>query len=394
MKVEFYGHVRQYKNIQKEIDANIQEVLLSGNYVQGPMLKRFEAELATYHGTLYAVGVGNGTDAIWLALMALGIGPGDEVITNANTFFATAEAIWIAGATAVLVDCCPKTKCICADKIEAAITPRTRAIIPVHLYGQCADMIAIKKIADKNKLKLIEDNAQAIGAAGPGFRIGQLSDVATTSFIIQKNLGTFGDSGALVTNNSEIDAAVRRLRNHGSTARNVHSFGFNSRLDDLHAGILSAKLKHIDEYNDQRRKWADRYTAGLKGSTTFDLPVALPGYRHVFHLYVIETKKPELRDKLVDFLVANGVDAKTHYSIAIHKQAGYPWGKNARVVGPLTNAESNSACCVSLPMFPELTAEEVDYVIAKVKEWDKANAAGGSAQPGAAQCGPTCACCQ
>ncbi len=394
MKVEFYGHVRQYKNIQKEIDANIQEVLLSGNYVQGPMLKRFEAELATYHGTKYAVGLANGTDAIWLALMAMNIGPGDEVITNANTFFATAEAIWIAGATAVLVDCCPKTKCICPDKIEAAITPKTKAIIPVHLYGQCADMVAIKKIADKHKLKLIEDNAQAIGAAGPGFKIGQLSDVATTSFIIQKNLGTFGDSGGLVTNNAEIDAAVRRLRNHGSTARNVHSFGFNSRLDDLHAGILSAKLKHIDEYNDQRRKWADRYTAGLKGSTTFDLPVALPGYRHVFHLYVIETKKAEQRDKLVDFLVANGVDAKTHYSIAIHKQAGYPWGKNARVVGPVTNAEANAACCVSLPMFPELTTEEVDYVIAKVKEWDKANAAAGTAQLGAAQCGPTCACCK
>ena len=394
MKVEFYGHVRQYKNIQKEIDANIQEVLLSGNYVQGPMLKRFEAEFAKYSGTKYAVGLGNGTDAIWLALMALGIGPGDEVITNANTFFATAEAIWIAGATAVLVDCCPKTKCICPDKIEAAITPKTKAIIPVHLYGQCADMVAIKKIADKHKLKLIEDNAQAIGAAGPGFKIGELSDVATTSFIIQKNLGTFGDSGALVTNNAEIDAAVRRLRNHGSTARNVHSFGFNSRLDDLHAGILSAKLKHIDEYNDQRRKWADRYTAGLKGATTFDLPVALPGYRHVFHLYVIETKKPELRDKLVDFLVANGVDAKTHYSIAIHKQAGYPWGKNARLVGPLTNAEANAACCVSLPMFPELTAEEVDYVIAKVMEWDKANAAAGSSSLGAAQCGPTCACCK
>ncbi len=394
MKVEFYGHVRQYKNIQKEIDANIQEVLLSGNYVQGPMLKRFEAELATYHGTKYAVGLANGTDAIWLALMAMNIGPGDEVITNANTFFATAEAIWIAGATAVLVDCCPKTKCICPDKIEAAITPKTKAIIPVHLYGQCADMIAIKKIADKHKLKLIEDNAQAIGAAGPGFKIGQLSDVATTSFIIQKNLGTFGDSGGLVTNNAEIDAAVRRLRNHGSTARNVHSFGFNSRLDDLHAGILSAKLKHIDEYNNQRRTWADRYTAGLKGSTTFDLPVALPGYRHVFHLYVIETKKAEQRDKLVDFLVANGVDAKTHYSIAIHKQAGYPWGKNARVVGPVTNAEANAACCVSLPMFPELTTEEVDYVIAKVKEWDKANAAAGSPQLGAAQCGPTCACCK
>src|SRR5439155_1462288 len=302
MKVEFYGHVRQYRNIQKEIDASLQQVLLSGQYVLGPVLKGFEEELESYHGMKYAVGVGNGTDAIWLTFMALGISPGDEVITQPNTFFATAEAIWIAGATAVLVDCDPKTKCIDPAKIEAAITPKTKAIIPVHLYGQCADMTAIKKIADKHNLRLIEDNAQAIGASGAGFKIGQLSNVATTSFIIQKNLGTFGDSGALVTNDEKIDATVRKLRNHGSNARNVHSFGFNSRLDDIHAGILSAKLKHIDEYNDQRRKWAVRYTAGLKGATNFTLPTELAGYRHVFHLYVIETKKPEARDVLVKFL--------------------------------------------------------------------------------------------
>src|ERR1041385_2544601 len=183
MKVEFYGHVRQYKNIQKEIDANMQEVLLSGNYVQGPMLKRFEAELAAFHGTKFAVGLGNGTDAIWLALMALGIGPGDEGTTHANTSFATAEAIWIAGATAVFVDCDPKTKCIDPSKIEAAITPKTKAIIPVHLYGQCADMPAIKKIADKHKLRVIEDNDQAIDGAGDTFKIGELSEPTPTSFI-------------------------------------------------------------------------------------------------------------------------------------------------------------------------------------------------------------------
>jgi len=374
MKVEFYGHVRQYKNIRKEIDAYMQEVLLSGNYVQGPMLKRFEGEFAKYSGTKFAVGLGNGTDAIWLALMALGIGPGDEVITHANTFFATAEAIWIAGATAVLVDCDPKTKCIDPKKIEAAITRKTKAIVPVHLYGQCADMLAIKKIADKHKLRIIEDNAQGIGAAGKGFQIAELSDATTTSFIIQKNLGTFGDGGALVTNNADIDATVRRLRNHGSTARNVHSYGFNSRLDDLHAGVLSAKLKHIDAWNDNRRKWSARYTKGFAGAKNFTLPTELPGYRHVFHLYVIETKKPEQRDRLVDFLVKNNIDAKTHYSIAIHQQADYPWGKGARIAGSLANAERNAATCVSLPMFPELTAEEVDYVIAKVKEWDKAQA--------------------
>jgi len=372
MKVEFYGHVRQYHNIKSEIDANIKEVLESGQYVMGPMLKRFEGELAAYHGNKYAIGVANGTDAIWLALMALGIGKGDEVITHPNTFFATAEAIWIAGATAVFVDCDPITKCIDPTKIEAAITPKTKAIIPVHLYGQCADMKAIRKIADKHKLYVIEDNAQAIGSRGNGFKVAELSDATSTSFIIQKNLGTFGDSGALVTNNEKIDAVVRKLRNHGSTQRNVHSYGFNSRLDDLHAGILSAKLKHIDAWNDLRRKWSARYTAGLKGAKNFKLPTELSGYHHVFHLYIIETNKPEQRDALVKFLSDNGVDAKTHYSIAIHQQAGYPWGKDARVAGSVSHAEHNAATCVSLPMFPELTEQEVDYVVAKTLEWDKA----------------------
>ena len=370
MQVGFYGHVRQYKNIQAEIDANIKRVIESGEYVQGPMLKQFEQELAAFHKTSHAIGVGNGTDAIWLALMAMGIGPGDEVITHANTFFATAEAIWIAGATAVLVDCDSQTKCIDRAKIEAAITPKTKAIIPVHLYGQCADMPAIKKIADKHKLRVIEDNAQAIDAAGDGFRIGELSDATSISFIIQKNLGTFGDGGALVTNAADIDATVRKLRNHGSNKRNVHSFGFNSRLDDIHAGILSAKLKHIHKWNDDRIQWAERYTAGLRKTANIDLPHVRPGYRHVFHLYVIETKNRSHRDQLLDFLVKNGIDAKTHYSIAIHQQEGYPWGKQARIVGPVPNAEKNAASCVSLPMYPELTANEVDYVVGKVLEWD------------------------
>ncbi len=374
MKVEFYGHVRQYHNIKSEIDANIQTVLESGQYVMGPMLKRFEAELAAYHGTKYAVGVGNGTDAIWLALMALGIGPGHEVITHPNTFFATAEAIWIAGATAVFVDCDSKTRCIDPARIQAAITRKTKAIIPVHLYGQCADMKAIRKIADKHKLYVIEDNAQAIGASGDGFKIAELSDATSTSFIIQKNLGTFGDGGALVTNNEHIDATVRKLRNHGSNARNVHSFGFNSRLDDLHAGILSAKLQHIDEYNGQRRKWAARYTAGLQGAKNFSLPQERPGYRHIYHLYIIETKKPKQRDAFLKFLNDNGIDAKTHYSIAIHQQPGYPWGRKGRIAGAIPRAERNAATCISLPIYPELTEEEADYVVSKCLEWDKAQA--------------------
>jgi dTDP-4-amino-4,6-dideoxygalactose transaminase len=371
MNVGFYGHVRQYHNIQAEIDANIKEVLESGQYVMGPMLARFEKELAAFHGAKYAVGVANGTDAIWLSLMALGIGPGDECITTTNTFFATAEAIWVAGGTVVFVDSDPRTGCIDPTKIEAAITPRTKAIVPVHLYGQCADMPAIRAVADKHKLLVVEDNAQAIAAAGKGFRIGELSDAVCTSFIIQKNLGCFGDGGAVVTNNAEVDRIVRKLRNHGSDKRSCHSMGYNSRLDDLQAGVLSAKLKHIDAWSDQRRQWAARYSKGLAGAKNFTLPYETPGYRHVYHLYVIETKQAAQRDALLGFLNQNGVDAKCHYPIAIHQQEGYPWGKQARIVGPVANSERNAACCVSLPMFPELRAEEVDYVVAKTLEWDR-----------------------
>jgi dTDP-4-amino-4,6-dideoxygalactose transaminase len=371
MKVGFYGHVRQYRSIKAEIDWKMAEVLESGQYVMGPMLEKFERELAEYHGMKHAVGVNSGTDALWLAFMALGIGPGDECITTSNTFFATAEAIWIAGATAVFVDSEPKTNNIDPAKIEAAITPKTKALVPVHLYGQCADMKAIRKIASRHKLPVIEDNAQAIGAYGDGFKVGELSEGVCTSFIIQKNLGTFGDGGALVTNNADVDRTVRRLRNHGSLKRSVHSYGFNSRLDDLHAGILSAKLKHIDAWNELRRKWSARLTAGLAGAKSIILPYETPGYRHVFHLYVIETREPKQRDPLLDYLLKQGVDAKCHYPIAIHQQEGYPWGKDARIVGPLTNTERNAACCISLPMYPELTEEEVEYMIAKVLEWEK-----------------------
>jgi len=369
MKVGFYGHVRQYHNLKAEIDAAILEVLESGQYVQGPTLKRFEGELAAYAGAKYAVGVGNGTDALWLTFMALGLGQGDELITHANTFFATAEAMWIAGCTAVLVDCDPLTKCIDPEAVRKAITKRTRAIVPVHLYGQCAPMREIRQIADEYGLFVVEDNAQAIDAHGDDFRIGELSDAVCTSFIIQKNLGTFGDGGAIWTNHQYINDKVRKLRNHGSIKRDVHSFGFNSRLDDLHAGVLSAKLKHIKEWSDRRIEIAARYAAGLKDCDFLDLPVVRPGYRHVFHLYEVETKNPADRNKVLDYLVRNDIDAKTHYSIAIHQQEGFPWGKEARIAGPLPHAEKSAASCISLPMYPELTEDEIDYVIETVCAW-------------------------
>jgi UDP-2-acetamido-2-deoxy-ribo-hexuluronate aminotransferase len=371
MKVPFYGHQRQYLSIKPEIDANLHEVLMSGQYILGPMLEKFEAELAAYAGTRYAVGVGNGTDALWLTFMALGLGAGDELITNANTFFATASAMWIAGCTAVLVDCDSQTRCIDPDAIRKAITRRTKAIVPVHLYGQCAPMDEIRQIADEHGLFVVEDNAQAIDARGDTFRTGELSDAVCYSFIVNKNLGTYGDGGAVCTNHQYLRDKIRTLRNHGSNQRNVHSFGFNSRLDDLHAGILRAKLKHISEWSDCRIAAARKYAEGLRDCEFIDLPYTRPGYRHVFHLYEIETKRPADRDRLLDHLLSRGVEAKTHYSIAIHQQGGFPWGKPARLAGPLSNAEKNAASCVSLPMFPELTGEEIQYTIQSLREWPR-----------------------
>jgi dTDP-4-amino-4,6-dideoxygalactose transaminase len=220
-------------------------------------------------------------------------------------------------------------------------------------------------------LLVIEDNAQGIGARGNGFRIGELSDAMCTSFIIQKNLGCFGDGGAVVTNREDVDRTIRRLRNHGSEKRSCHSAGYNSRLDDIHAAVLSAKLKHIDDWNALRRKWSARYSACLKDASSFTLPYEMPDFYHVYHLYVIEMKKPEHRDPLLNFLNENGIDAKCHYPIAIHQQEGYPWGKEARIAGPIPNSERNAATCISLPMFPELTEQEVDFVVGKVLEWDR-----------------------
>ena len=370
VKVGFYGHVRQYHNLKSEIDAAIHEVLESGSYVMGPKLKQFEQDLAAYCHTKEAVGLNSGTDALWLVFMALGIGPGDEVITTSNTFFATAEAIWIAGATAVLVDCEPKTCNIDVNLIEAAITPKTKAIVPVHLYGQPAEMRAVAEIAKKHKLFVIEDNAQALGARGPDFTLGELSDAMCTSFIIQKNLGCFGDGGAVVTNRADVAAGVRKLRNHGSVKRSVHSMGYNSRLDDLHAAVLSVKLKQFDKWNDQRRGFAKQYDEGLKG-TSLKLPHALSSYRHIYHLYVVET---EGRDSLQEYLKQRDITALTHYPIAIHQQEGFPWGKGARIVGSLKHSEVSAARVLSLPMFPELTSEEVQAVIDHTVAWDKAQA--------------------
>jgi dTDP-4-amino-4,6-dideoxygalactose transaminase len=362
--IGFYGHVKQYHNLKAEIDQAILDVLESGSYVLGPQLIKFEEELARYMKTKEAVGVNSGTDALWLVFLALGLGPGDEIITTSNTFFATAEAIWLAGATPVLVDCDPRTRNIDVTQIEAAITSKTRAIVPVHLYGLPANMPEVARIAKAHNLLVVEDCAQGIGARGDKFVIGGLSDAVCLSFIIQKNLGCFGDGGAVATNNKDLAAQVRTLRNHGSVKRSHHSIGYNSRLDDIHAAVLRVKLKRVDEWSQRRREIAKLYDQGL-ADAPMTLPFTPPGYEHVYHLYVIDSDE---RDALQAHLQSKGITALTHYPIAIHQQEGFPWGHPARV-GSLPVTEKSAASVLSLPMYPELTDQEVERVIEEVLNW-------------------------
>ena len=362
--IGFYGHVKQYHNLKAEIDQAILEVLESGSYVLGPQLVKFEEELARYMKTKETVGVNSGTDALLLVFLGLGIGPGDEVITTSNTFFATAEAIWLAGATPVFVDSDPRTRNIDVTRIEAAITSKTRAIVPVHLYGLTANMPEIARIAKAHNLFVVEDCAQGVGARGDHFAIGELSDAVCLSFIIQKNLGCFGDGGAVATNSKDLAADIRRLRNHGSVKRSHHSIGYNSRLDDIHAAVLRVKLKRVDQWSERRREIARLYDQGL-ANAPMTLPFTPPSYEHVYHLYVVDSDD---RDGLQAYLQSKGITALTHYPIAIHQQEGFPWGRPARV-GALPVTEKSAASVLSLPMYPELTNREVERVIAEVLDW-------------------------
>jgi len=366
VKVPFYGHIKQYQNLQEEIDKAIHDVLMSGVYTLGPKGKQFEGELMDYFGMKAAIGCNSGTDAIWFVLLALGVGKGDEVITTSNTFFATAEAIWLVGATPVFVDIEPKTRNIDVTKIEAKITSKTKAIIPVHLFGQPANMTAIRAIADKHKLFVIEDCAQAFGAKGDTFKVGELSDAVCTSFITAKNLGCFGDGGGIITNRTDIVEPILKMRNHGSAKRSHHSVGWNSRLDEIHAAVLSIKIKHIDEWNDLRIARAAEYTKILQGCKMV-LPYIQPNYRHIFHLYVVEA---ENRDGLQAFLKERGIIALTNYPVAIHQQEGFPFGLGDP--NPvLPNTEWHAARVLSLPIYPEITSEQVKLTAEACLEWEK-----------------------
>ncbi len=353
----------QYRSIQDEIDAAIRRVVESTAFILGPEVSAFEEAFASYCEANYAVGVDSGTAALFLALKACGIGPGDEVITTPFTFMATAESISQAGARPVFVDIDPATYNLNPERIEAAITPRTRAIIPVHLYGQPAEMDEIRAIARAHRLWVIEDAAQAHGARYKGRRVGSLGDIACFSFYPSKNLGAYGDAGAVVTNDADLAARVRSLRDHGRSSKYLHGeLGWGLRLDALQAAILKAKLPHLDAWNAARRERARRY-AELLADTAVVIPTALPHVEHVYHCYVVRTPR---RDEVVKALQARGIGVGIHYPIPLHLQPAYKDLGYASGAFPIS--EQCSQEVLSLPMYPELTEQQQREVATAVRE--------------------------
>jgi len=353
----------QYQAIKEEIDRAMRRVVESTAFIMGPEVSAFEEAFAAYCEAQYAVGVGSGTAALFLALKACGIGPGDEVITTPFTFMATAETISQAGARPVFVDIDPVTYNLNPELIEKVITPRTRAIIPVHLYGQPAEMDAIHEIAKAHGLWVIEDAAQAHGARYKGRRAGSLGDIACFSFYPSKNLGAYGDGGAVVTNNPDLAARVRALRDHGRSSKYIHEeLGWGLRLDALQAAILSAKLPHLDAWNAARRERAQRYTEWL-ADTEIVTPTALPHVEHVYHCYVVRTPR---RDEVYQALRKRGIGVGIHYPIPLHRQPAYRdlgYGEGAFPVSERCSRE-----VLSLPMYPELTEEQQREVVEALRE--------------------------
>ncbi len=357
--------VAQYRAHKKAIADAIGRVLEGGGYVLGEDVEAFERAFAEYCGAAHAVGVGSGTDALELALRALGIGPGDEVITVSHTAVATAAAVLACGATPVLIDIDRVSYTIDPRLIESAITAKTRAILPVHLYGHAADMDAVLAIARSRNLRVIEDCAQCTGGLHGARRLGSLGDAACFSFYPTKNLGAIGDGGMVVTGNADTAGRVRRLRQYGwDEARKTREVGRNSRLDPLQAGILAAKLPHLDADNARRAAIAARYESGLAGLKLV-LPAARAGTTHVYHLYVVQCDD---RPSLMTHLRSDRIGAAVHYAAPVHVQVGYA----ERCVLPkhgLPVTEEIVDKIASLPLYPELTDDEVDLVIASIRRY-------------------------
>ncbi len=353
----------QYRAHKDAIAAAIARVLDSGAYILGGEVETFERAFAAHCGVAHAVGVGNGTDALILALRALGVGAGDEVITVSHTALATVAAVIATGATPVLVDIDAATSTIDPSLIEASVTPRSKAIVAVHLYGQPADLDAIGAIAKRHGLKLVEDCAQAAGAGYRGRRVGSIGDIASFSFYPTKNLGAIGDGGAVTTPDAGLATRVRRLRQYGwNEARETEDVGLNSRLDPLQAAILSAKLPHLDADNARRAAIAERYARGLAG-LPLGLPQARPDAAHVYHLYVVAADD---RDALIAHLAKQGVGTAVHYPVPAHRHKGYAERVRIPAAGlPVTDRLVGRI--LSLPIYPELTDAEADRVIAAIR---------------------------
>ena len=366
MRIAFLDLKRQYGSIKTEIDNAIAEVINDAAFIGGPYVESFEHAFAAFCNTKHCLGVANGTDALYLALRTLNIGRGDEVITAANSFIATSEAITMAGAKVVFVDIDPVTYSINVDKIGEKITPRTKAIIPVHLYGQPADMDPILDLARRHHLAVIEDAAQAHGAIYKGRRIGTLGDIACFSFYPGKNLGAYGDGGALVTNDEGWVHKARMIANHGRRDKYDHETeGVNSRLDGMQAAILHVKLRHLSEWNENRRKNAVLYN-GLLHDTGVIAPVEIGGATAVYHLYVVRVRNGR-RQKLQEHLRSRGIDTGIHYPIALpHLKAYAHLGHTARDFPEATRASQE---ILSLPMFPELEKPQIEYIAREISEF-------------------------
>ncbi|HDQ03821.1 MAG TPA: DegT/DnrJ/EryC1/StrS family aminotransferase [Deltaproteobacteria bacterium] len=354
---------KQYNLLKSEIEEALNGVFESAQFIMGPNVSGLEEEIAACHGLPYAVGVANGTDSLLLALRACGIKAGDEVITTPFTFIATAEVIALLNAVPVFVDICPDTYNIDCSQISARITSKTRAIIPVHLFGHPADMSPIMDIARKHNLKVIEDCAQAFGAEYHGQKVGTFGDAGCFSFFPSKNLAGYGDGGMVITKNKEIAAQVKALRNHGSSERyHHHLVGYNSRLDEIQAAIIRVKLKKIDDYNEARRRHAAAYCAAISNKKVI-LPSSAAGCEHVYHQFTIRIKN---RDMLAAALAQKGIASAVYYPVPLHRQKAFLdlYSLN----GELPRAEACAREVLSLPMFPELNDEEIKLVAGVVND--------------------------
>jgi len=348
---------RQYKILKSEIDAAIQSVLESAQFILGPNVSALEKDVAAYHNVPHAVGVASGTDALLLALRACGVGPGDEVITTPFTFIATADVISLLHAKPVFVDIRPDTFNIDPGNIEERITEKTKAMIPVHLFGHAVDMDPVMALADKYNLRVIEDCAQAFGAIYRGRKVGTIGDCGCFSFFPSKNLAGYGDGGMIITGDEELAGNLRLLRNHGSAVKYHHKLlGYNSRLDEIQAAILRVKMKRIDAFNQKRRTNADMYRTFIRRNDMI-LPEEMPGCTHVYHQFTLRSKH---RDQLMDVLTKNHVSSAIYYPVPLHRQEVFVSRYGDSAILPNSDVCANEV--LSLPMFPELEKEEIQHI--------------------------------